>query len=178
MSDVAVRVRDCECPGTPHEEGDVVYVAPTLSLSGGLAAEHDTSTALAETLANAGKPPEGGWNDDNSETLALDMGERMRQKLLVTYVRYGAVGWNFQDERGPIPFDVEAILADYGIARTIAEKGDELYGETVARPLLDRLSKRSQSGQTARSTSVNGSTRKQQRRSSHATTAATKRLSA
>ena len=175
---VAVRVRDCACSGNHGEEGDVVYVAPTLSLSGGLAAEHDNSVALAETLMNAGKAPPGGWNDTNSEPLALDMAERMRTRLLVTYVRYGAVGWNFEDEQGPIPFDVEAILADYGIARAVAEKCDELYGETVTRPLLDRLGTSSQRGRTARSTSQNGSTVKQRRPSSPATTAATKRLSA
>lgn len=156
----------------------MVYVAPTLSLSGGLAAEHDNSMALAETLLHAGKAPPGGWNDDNSEPLALDMAERMRTKLLVTYVRYGATGWNFEDEQGPIPFDVEAVLADYGIARAVAEKCDELYGETVTRPLLDRLGTRSQRGRMARSTSANGSTAKQPRPSSRVTSAATKRLSA
>ena len=155
-----------------------MYVAPTLSLSGGLAAERDNSTALAETLAAAGKPPPGGWNDGNSERLALDMAERMRQKLLITYVRFGAVDWNLEDESGPIPFDVQTLLDDYGIARIVAEKCDELYGEVVVRPLLDRLGTRSQRGPTDRSTSPTGSTRKPRRRSLRATTAATKRLSA
>jgi hypothetical protein len=147
-------------------------------LSGGLAAENDSATALAETLAHAGKAPPGGWNDSNSEPLALDMVERMRTRLLVTFVRYGAVGWNFEDERGPIPFDVDAILADYALAREVAEKCDELYGETVTSPLLDRLGTRSQRGRTARSTSPNASTRKPRRRSSRAPTAASRRLSA
>lgn len=171
-------MRACACPDSPHEGGDVVYVAPSLSLSGGLAAEHDNAVALAETLAHAGKPPPGGWNDTNSTPLALDMAERMRTRLLVTYVRYGAVSWNFEDESGPLEFDVEAILADYAIARNVAEKCDELYGETVTRPLLDRLGTRSQRGRTPRSTSRSGSTPKRPRRSSPATTAASRRLSA
>ena len=173
---VAVVVRSCECPGTPHGEGDLVLLAPTLSLAGGLAAEHDNSTALAETLANAGPAPEGGWTDDNSGPLATDLAERLRRRLMLTYVRYGAVGWNFEDEAGPIPFDVDTILADYGIAQPVTEKADELYGESVMRPLRARLATRSPRGPTDHLTSPKKArTRPRSRRSSPATTAATRR---
>lgn len=168
---VVVRVRGCTCPGTPHD-ADVVLMAPTLSLLGGLEAEHDNSVALAETFAAAGPGP---YTDEQQSQMALDMTERLRRRWLVTYVRYGAIGWNFEDEQGPIPFDVEAILADYGIAQAVAEKGDELYGETVARPLLARLATPSRRGPTVRSISPRTSTRKRRARSSPVTSAASRR---
>lgn len=156
-----------------------MYVAPTLSLQGGLAAEKDNATALVETLANAGKPPKGGWNDANSEPLAIDMASRMRQKLMVTYVRYGAIGWNWEDVDGPVPFDVDAIIDDYAIARPVAEKCDELYGETVTRPLLTRLAQRSPTGPMDHRTSRTSSTQKRRGSSSRANgQVASKRLTA
>jgi hypothetical protein len=155
---------------------------PTLSLDGGLAAEHDQGRALAEALAQ-GVAVAGGvvpkqWSDAQTEAMARDMSERLRRKWLVTYVRYGAVGWNFLDESGPAPFDVEVILADYGIAQPVAEKGDELYGETVARPLLARQATLSQRGPKVVSISPRRSNPRQPRRSSPATSAASRRKSA
>ena len=126
---VAVRVRDCACPNTPHEEGDVVYVAPTLSLKGGLQARQDIRDALGS-------------------------GQMLAELWLVTFVRFGAVAWNFLDEDGdPVPFDVEDILADMAIAEVVAEKCDELYGETVTRPLVRNIQAISQRGRTDGSTS-------------------------
>ncbi len=174
---VFVRVRDCECPGTPHAvEGDGVSVAPTASLRLGLAAESDSGAALAETIAAAGPPPPGGWNSTNSEPLAIDMTERLRRRYLETYVRLGTVGWNFEDADGPIPFDVEVVLADYAIAQPVAEKCDELYGETVNRPLVERLKRLSPTGPTPDTTSARPTPiQSRRKRSSPATSAASKR---
>jgi hypothetical protein len=147
---VPVRVRDCACPGQPHgEEGDIVFLAPTPSLACGLAAQADMVKAAGD-------------------------GSFLAQLWQVTYLRHGAVAWNFLDARGkPLPFDVEAILADYSIAQPAAEKADELYGEAVMRPLLNRLSTISPDGPTVASISpLQRSNRSQRRRSSPATTAA------
>lgn len=152
---VPVRFRGCECPGTPHPDGDVVYLAPKLSLAGGLAASADISAALGS-------------------------GTMLAQLWQVTFVRYGAIDWNLVDEDGdPVPFDVNVLLDDYDLAVPVAEKADELYGDTVARPFLSRLKEISRRGRTARSTSPTAtSTTKPRRRSSPATTAASKRSAA
>jgi hypothetical protein len=149
---VGVRVRGCECPGSPHPDGDVVYLAPKLSLAGGLAASADISAALGN-------------------------GTMLAQLWQVTFVRYGAIGWNWLDEDGdPVPFDVNVLLDDYDLASPVAEKADELYGDTVARPFLTRLKAISQRGRTDSSTSpTSPSTTKRRARSSRATTAASKR---
>lgn len=180
---VAVRVRDCACPDHLHPDGDFVFMRPTLSLDGGLAAEHDSSTALAEAIAEGiavagGALPKDGWSQDQQDAMARDMTERLRRKWLVTYVRHGAFGWNFVDETGPVPFSVEVILADYTIAQPVAEKGDELYGDTVARPLLARQATRSQRGPKVVSMSRRTPTPRQPRRSSPATSAGSRRKSA
>lgn len=152
---VPVRVRDCACPDAPHGEGDVVYVAPTPSLQLGLEAQRD----IRESLGS---------------------GSMLAERWLVTFVRYGAMGWNFLDADGePLPFDVDVLLADYTLASPVAEKCDELYGEAVTRPLLARLRAISQRGRTAGSTSpTTGSTPKPRRRSSPATSAASRRSNA
>lgn len=150
---VAVRVRGCECPGTPHEaDGDLVYLTPTPSLRLGLEAQKDIREALGD-------------------------GTLLAEKWLVTFVTYGAVGWNLVDEDGdPVPFDVNALLADFAISAPVAEKADELYGEAVTRPLLERLRSISKRGLTGASMSpTNGSTQQRRKRSSPATTAASKR---
>ena len=108
--------------------------------------------------------------------MAADMTERLRRRWLITYVRHGAVGWNFEDTAGPIPFDVEAVLDDYSVAQPVAEKGDELYGDTVTRPLLARLATPSRRGPKADSTSVTKRpTPPRRRRSSPASSAAMRR---
>ncbi len=176
---VAVRVRDCECPDTPHEEGDVVYVAPTLPLAGGLQAESDRAAALAAAIATAGPMPQGGYSEAAKESMAVYMVEQLRQKWLVTYVRYGAKDWNLIGESGPLPFSVEALVADYSLARLVADKCDELYGETVALPLLQRQPKPSQPGRTPRKTSAKTSTQRRNGSSSPPNgPAASKRLTA
>jgi hypothetical protein len=151
---VPVRVRDWSGPDPDsHPEGDIVFVLPTPSLKLGLEAQRDIRESLGD-------------------------GSMLAERWLVTFVKYGAIGWNFEDEDGPIDFDVEVVLADYSIASPVAEKCDELYGEAVTRPLLNRLRNISQRGPRAGSTSrTPGSTPKPRRRSSPATTAATKRSS-
>ena len=126
---VPVRVRDCACPDTPHDEGDIVYMAQMLGFEGGLKAERQL-IALAGT-------------DDDAITAAW--GE--------TFVRYGAMDWNLLDENGPVPFDVEEVLGDYRLSRPVAERGMELYAEAILSPFVTKQASRSPTGQTARTTS-------------------------
>lgn len=142
----AVRVRDCACPDTPHEEGDIVFVLPKPSIECGAAAE-------IAMLESADQPHPETW---------------LLARWTDTFVRYGAVGWNWlrYDDKArhePVPFDVEVLLADYGIGRLVAVKANELYQAVFLGPLLEaaeaanpapnRQQRRSQRGRTAASTS-------------------------
>ena len=148
MELVIVRARDCACPGTPHEEGDTVSLLAKLSLSGGLAAQ-------ADIIAAAGD------------------GSTLAQRWLVTYVRHGAVAWNLVDEDGPVPFDVDAILADYSFALPVADRADDLYSAAIIDPLTVRLNGISRNGLTDASTSPRvRSTQKRRGSSSRARSAA------
>lgn len=136
MTPIEVRVRDCECPGTPHAEGDVVYVAPRPSLACGLEAREDVRQSLGS-------------------------GTLLAERWLVTFVKHGAIGWNLLDEDGdPVPFDVRVILGDFDLAEPVAEKCDELYGDTVTRPFLESIRKLLQRGRTGGSTSPTPGTSK------------------
>ena len=95
-------------------------------------------------------------------------------KWTVTFVRYGAVAWNFLQlgEDGKpeeVPFDPEVLVSDYTLSRLIAEQANALYSEAVMRPLFEaasavspnRAQRRSASGRTGSSTSrPRASTRK------------------
>jgi hypothetical protein len=67
-----VRVRDCACPDTPHaEEGDAIFLSPTLPALGGIVAEQQMTKATDQ--------------------------EQLVQDWLVTFVRYGAKDWNLPE---------------------------------------------------------------------------------
>jgi hypothetical protein len=158
---VEVRVRDCECPGTPHaDEGDVVFVATKLGLEGGIATELDI-----EAIQTA------GITNEEEFSAAL------RKRWFLTFVRYGAIGWNWLDEQGkPVPFDAQVLIDDYSLGMPVVEKANELYMEVVLAPFLKRLGALSRIGPTAASTSPRArSTHSRNGRSSRATTAASRR---
>lgn len=119
---VPVRVRDCACPDTPHAEGDIVYLAPKVSLDLGIAATQAISDA----------------NGDPNTLTRL---------WLALFVRYGAKAANFLD-----PFDPEALLEDFELASPVAEAANDLYAEVLLRPLGMSLSKSSPGGPTTGST--------------------------
>jgi hypothetical protein len=117
-----VRVRDCACPETPHaEEGDGVFLRSTLSAEGGIAAEQDMTAA-------AGDP------------------DALTRRWLITFVRYGVTGANYE------PFSVDELLADWAIARPVAIRAGELYQASVIAPFLPPPKKPSRTGRTAAST--------------------------
>lgn len=72
LTPVPVRVRDCACPDTPHADtGDLVYLRPTLSLEGGIAAQQDL-------VASGGDPGV------------------LTRMWLVSFVRFGVTGANYE----------------------------------------------------------------------------------
>ena len=77
---VEVRLEACYCPGSPHE-ADIVYLAPQLSMAGGMAAQ----SAISEGITDA----------------------RLLQEMLAAiWIRHGVIGWNLVDEDGdPLPTD-------------------------------------------------------------------------
>ena len=130
MASIPVRVRDCACPDTPHaDEGDLVYLAPTLPMSGGILAEQQMFDAKGD-------------------------GPMLTRLWLETFVRHGAVEWNLLDEAGdPVPFDVDVILADWSLARLVANQASELYADAVMAPFLTKPGARSPTGPTGPTTS-------------------------
>jgi hypothetical protein len=155
MEPVKVRVRDCPT-GLHNGEGDWVALSPTLSLDGGLAAEQDLQEVSAK------------YTDPAERAAAL------QRRWVLTFIRYGARGWNFHDEAGDeIDFDPQALLDDYAIGRPVAEKAADLYSDSVLRPFQTRLATRSPTGRTTATTSkARSRTRARSGPSSPATSAA------
>jgi hypothetical protein len=150
---IEVRVGDCTCPDGPHPDGDVIYLAPKPSLRLGLAAERiliEAGTAGTEATTDA---------------------------LMEAFVSHGAVGWNLEYINGkgrpePKPFAVADILADWSVARLVAEKANDLYADIILRPFLEALARPSPTGQTDATTSPATTSTRSRRKRSSATTSA------
>ena len=116
--DVPVSIGPCECPGTPHGDGDLVYLAPVLSARGGMAAQ-------------------GAINDAGTD------GVKLQELLWRVYRDHGVTGWNLVDDDGdPVPLtpeNVDLALPFGKGGQAVADKADELYSEDVLRPFLARL---------------------------------------
>mgnify|MGYP001453042428 CR=1 FL=1 len=121
---VPVLVGACRCPEAPHEDGDIVYLFPKLGLHGGFVAER---TIL--NLAQQERPAQA----------------EIEAELVDVYVRYGVADWSFQDPSGaaiPVtPATIASVLmSDYTLARSVADKADDLYTPVILDPLVKRLS--------------------------------------
>jgi hypothetical protein len=138
---VPVRVRDCACPGTPHDEGDVISLHPKIGLEGGLAAQQDVAAGRGDV-------------------------DLVTRRWMVTFVRYGVAEWNLVDESGPRPLDIDAILADYELAGPVADAAADLYTDMVLRPLVQASAKTSPSSPTVVSMSRARKSTHSRRRSS------------
>lgn len=115
MSDAAlhpVRVGACRCPGAPHADGDIVYLAPALSLTGGIAA--------SAALSIGGSP------------------QAIYQAVALACVEHGVVDWTFVDADGhKLPIDAATIRGALPWAQGGAEVTKlalELYGEGILSP--------------------------------------------
>lgn len=132
-----VRVADCGCPDKPHE-GHNVMVATTISLEGGIAAERAMLDVATKNYPNDA--------------------ERIRALTYAwapIFVRHGARDWDLCDAEGnPIPFDIDALMDDYSMARLVADKCGELgYGSAVMAPFQGTQAKPSPTGRTPATTS-------------------------
>jgi hypothetical protein len=146
---VEVRLDGCYCPGTPHD-ADVVYLRPTLTMAGGMAATAAVLEGLSDQM-------------------------RLQELLAQVWIRHALIAWNLVDEDGddlPLNPDNAIEALPYGKGgRLIAEKADDLYNKEIVDPLVARLGSSSRSGRTNGSTSTpKPSTRKRRSRSSTATT--------
>jgi hypothetical protein len=156
MELVTVRVRDCACPETPHEQ-DEVYLRPVLGLVGGLEAQRENASALNDAIRQVigVEPSEDDFAQVQEEGSYLNRrtAEVMNQLLVdrwkPVFIRHGAVGWNFCDERGARPFDVSVLLDDFTLGSIVADAAADLYAEALMRPLVERLGTLSEPSPTA-----------------------------
>lgn len=136
---VAVAVGACRCPGTPHPDGDTVYLAPKMPLALGFAALH--------VVRNVSDPAE------------------LEGRLALLYLLFGITGWTFTDEDSQsVRFDpdhaaelIEQYLPLWEGGMTVARVADDLYGEAIFFPFnlaRDQMRKSSQHGLTDDSTSA------------------------
>lgn len=152
MTDVPVRVRDCTCPDTPHDDGDIVYLPSTLTLDSGLEAEGYLLTAADVHPAPPGLTERAEAGDSRAE-LELERVAAarllwLRPRWFPLFVRQ-ATGWNLLDAEGErVPFDVEVILADYAMARAVADAAADLYQPAILAPFMTPPPRRSDSGRT------------------------------
>ena len=138
VSDVPVPVGPCLCPGEPHRDGDVVYLAPVLSTLAGQAAQGAIQDAITDTV-------------------------RLEELLWRIYRDLCITDWNFVDEDGdPVPLTPENKERGLPFAkggRLVAEKADELYAQDVLAPLRSRVESAQRQLTRPRKRSARGSTR-------------------
>lgn len=133
---IEVRIGDCECPGTPHPDGDKAWLRPRLTAKGGM-----TATYL---IVN---------NDGDPTRLSRDLG--------MCFLVDGLVRWNLLDEDGnPIPTDEDTLTSgalDWdSTLLPIANAANDVYQESVLRPFRPaKALESSPSGPTDASTSPN-----------------------
>lgn len=136
--DVPIR---CVCPpkadGSPRHEGDTVTLRDTLGFR-----EVTTIRNLAGTL-------------DREDPLFV---AEILAAMTEGYVVFGVSGWSLVDDKGkPLTVDRkvirEHILANVDVAAEVGDAADELYGDKVMLPLLNRASRSSQDSPTDSSTS-------------------------
>lgn len=122
-----VPVEGVPCPHDgEHPDGHVVALRPKIGLVG--------ATVAIQRLRDA------------FPDLAL-----IKAALVETYVRYGVAEIDGEPATAQ---DIEALLADEGAGRIVADKADELYSESVTAPLVTAVSKFSEITSTTASTSA------------------------
>lgn len=127
---VPVEGLGCLCPGTPHPEGDTVWLRAELGPDGGFAAMRVINEAQVDPSV-------------------------LQEKIGRIYAEHGIVDWTFLGDDGePLEVSLENIrLLKWDVIYPIAQKGDDIYAEALLRPLVESRSKSSRNGHTARSTS-------------------------
>ncbi len=110
-----VNLGACRCPGSPHANGDIVWLKPKAGIDMGLAA--------TVALRRSGNRP-------GDVQAALGM----------VFLRYGISAWTFTDARKePVPVTADTIDEwlpwDEG-GFEVADAADNLYASTVIAPLV------------------------------------------
>ena len=149
---VAVSLGACQCPGTPHEGGDEVYLLPRLSLAGGAAA----SRVVARFVPLMAERGEDAQDPDLNARFGLELGK--------VYIQEQTTGWNLTGEAGPLPFSTELLLSDWATGRPVADAADDLYSKALLDPLVEAVSTSSRDGPTAGSTSPSRTTSRTRRK--------------
>ena len=126
----------CPCPGTPHSDGDTVFLSPKIGFNAGVIAD----SKLVDILRGSGDV------------------DAVKAALLTTYITDGVRAWTFVDAEGAdikvTPESIAAILlSDYELGVVVAEAADPLYSKAVTNPLLRRMSESSPTSPTNGSTS-------------------------
>jgi hypothetical protein len=132
----------CRCPGTPHPDGDTVWLRAELGPEGGYAVLRAIRAAVT------------------TEFLPEHLGR--------AYAEHGIVDWTFLDDDGElVPVTPENVARlSWPVVYPVAERGDVLYAEELLAPLVARPSKSSRNGHTARSTSATRGTTSTRRKPS------------
>jgi hypothetical protein len=154
---VPVQLDYCPCEGTPHPDGDIVYLLPELPAPAGVRARAFFQQAMTGTIDAA----------------------TAEESIAALWLSMCVAEWTFLlDDGRPIPVTPENVVRalPYGKGgRQVADKADDLYVESVTAPLLEELARLSKRGSTPSSrpaTRPNPTSRqKPRKRSSTATTA-------
>jgi hypothetical protein len=136
-TNVPVLVGACLCPGTPHQDGDFVYLRAKLGLAAG--------TTLQRLIVEA--------NQERNDSAELT------GKLAEAYLLVGIESWDLQSPDGePIPVNPgsikEQLLDDFERSAPVADKADDLYMGPVLSPLVRRAVELSSTSMTNGSTSA------------------------
>lgn len=114
MENIEVPVGECRCPGSPHEQ-DMVYLAPELGLTAGLAVE----AAMASS-------------DGEGQTIAVSL----------ALINHNIVEWTFTDEAGVVaitPANIQRLLPYAKGGEAVANRAAGLYLNSFFAPLQARL---------------------------------------
>jgi hypothetical protein len=154
---VPVHLGYCPCEGTPHPDGDIVYLYPELSAPAGIRARAFFQQGMTGQV----------------HTVDLE------EAIATLWLSMCVADWTFLfDDGSPIPVTPENVVRALPYAkggRQVADKADDLYVDSVTAPLLEALERLSKPGRTASSRPATrprtASQRKPPKPSSTATTA-------
>lgn len=155
--DIPVQLDYCPCEGTPHPDGDVVYLHAELSAAAGIRARSFFAQGMTGEASS----------------------EDIQEAIANLWLSMCVSAWTFVfDDGRPIPVTPENVIRALPYAkggRQVADAADDLYVASVTAPLLERLQALSPRGQTHSSRPATRrkttSRPRQPRRSSTATTA-------
>lgn len=147
----AVEGIPCPCPGTPHPDGDTVYLRSKLGLRAGATLQNLVIVARNRHIASV---EEGAPVPDMTPLAEAEL----TAELTEGYILMGVVDWTFTDPDGrKVPVHADTIrallLEDFGMASAVADRADELYMPAVIGPLVKAAEPSSQDITTDESTS-------------------------